>query len=69
MLATLCFALVVLTFLAALGRSAMPRAERLPWARWSLRDLLGNVIAGGRRLVELHQRDPMTPQKRTPFHG
>ena len=47
----------------------MPRAERLPWVRWSLRDLLGNVVGGGRRLVELHQRDPMTPQKRTPFHG
>ncbi len=47
----------------------MPRAERLPLVRWSLRDLLGNVLAGGRRLVELHQRDPMAPQKRTPFHG
>lgn len=68
MVPTICLAVLVLVFLAALGRSAMPRAERLPLARWSTSDLLGNVVAGSRRLVQLHQRNPMTPQRRTPFH-
>jgi hypothetical protein len=59
---------VVVAVFAALGRSAMPRAERLPWTRWSTRDVLGNAAAGARRLSQLHQRNPMTPQRRTPFH-
>lgn len=69
MFATVCYVIVVLTFFAALGRSAIPRAERIPWVRWSLRDLLANVVAGARLLVDLHERDPLTPQRRTPFHG
>ncbi len=67
-LPTLCFVIVVLAILAALGRSAMPSAERLPLMRWSTRDLLGNVLAGARRLAQLHQRDQMTPPKRTRSH-
>lgn len=69
MFPTICLVGVLLAFFAALGRSAMPRAERLPWTRWSTRDLLGNAVAGMRRLTELHRRDPLTPQRRTPFHG
>lgn len=68
MVATICLALAFLAYLAALGRSAMPRTERLPVTRWTARDLLGNVVVGGRRLIELHERNPMTPHRRTPLH-
>jgi len=68
-LPTICLVLGVLAFFAALGRSDMPRSERLPWTRWSARDVLGNAAAGVRRLTELHEHDPLTPQRRTPFHG
>lgn len=68
MLPTICLAVASVAFLAALGRSAIPRAERLPWTRWTAKDLIGNVVLGCRRFVELNQRNPMTPHKRTPFH-
>jgi hypothetical protein len=68
MLASLCFVVLLVVFYAALGRSATPPAERLPWTRWTAKDLLGNVVAGVRRLIELHERDPLTPHRRTPFH-
>ncbi len=68
MLPTMMFVVVLLVFFAALGRSAMPPAERRPVTRWSTRDLLGNALAGCRRLAQLHQRNPMTPHRRTPFH-
>lgn len=69
MFATLCFVLAVVWFFAALGRGATPRAERLPWTRWGARDLLANVVIGLRRLVQLSERNPMTPHKRTYFHS
>jgi hypothetical protein len=68
-LPTIMFVVALLAVFAALGRSAMPRAERVPVTRWSARDLLGNALAGARRLAQLHERNPMTPQRRTPFHG
>lgn len=69
MLATICFITLVVVFYAALGRNAMPRAERRPWTRWTVRDLLGNVIAGVRRLIQLHERDPLSPHKRMFLDG
>lgn len=68
MFATLLFLCLVVWFFAALGRGATPHAERLPWTRWTARDLLANVVLGGRRLLELNDRNPMTPHKRTSFH-
>jgi len=58
-------ALVVLmvAWLAALGRSATPRAERLPWRSWTVSDLAGNVWLGARRLAELQERNPVTPHR------
>jgi hypothetical protein len=64
MLPTVCFVALLVAFFAALGRSTTPRAERVPWTRWTVRDLLANVVLGGRRLLELHERNPMT----TPTH-
>lgn len=55
-MATLLFLLLLTLFLGALGRSATPRTERLPWWTWTLRDLTANVVRGGRVLVELNQR-------------
>lgn len=69
MFPTLCFVLAVVWFFAALGRGATPKAERLPWTRRTPQDLLPNVVLGGRRLLELSERNPMTPHKRTAFHG
>lgn len=68
MILTICVAVVYVTFFAALGRSATPRHERLPWTRWTLRDLCGNVALGFRRLNELSERNAMGPRQRTPFH-
>lgn len=65
MLATILFVVVIVVFLAGLGRSTMPRSERLPWMRWSARDLLGNVLLGVRWLLELDDRHP---RRNTPFH-
>lgn len=48
--------LVLAAFLAALGRSAVPHSERLPWRTWTLQDLAANVVHGGRVLIDLHQR-------------
>lgn len=69
MLATFCLVIAVVWLFAALGRGATPHGERLPWTRWTPRDLLANVVLGGRRLLELNERNPMTPHRRTPFHG
>lgn len=69
MFLTICLVISFVAFLAALGRSVTPRAERLAWSRWTARDLLGNVVLGGRRLIELDERNPMTRHRRTPFHS
>lgn len=45
--------LTLTAFLAALGRSTTPTAERLPLRTWTWRDLLGNIFHGVRRLSEL----------------
>jgi hypothetical protein len=47
--------LLLTVFLAALGRSAIPHNERLPWRTWTLRDLAANVVHGARVLAELDQ--------------
>jgi hypothetical protein len=67
MLPTICFVALLLAFFAAFGRATTPRAERLPWTRWTARDLLANVVLGGRRLLELHERNPMTTHQRSPY--
>ncbi|WP_299442288.1 hypothetical protein [uncultured Phycicoccus sp.] len=69
MFATVCFVALVVWLFAALGRGATPPAERLPWTRWTARDLLGNAVLGGLRLLQLSDRNPMTPHKRTAFHA
>ena len=56
--------LLLTVFLAALGRSAIPHNERLPWRTWTLRDLAANVVHGARVLVELDQRQ--RPHGNTP---
>ncbi len=61
MLATVMLVIAFLTFLAALGRGATPKSERLPVRAWGVADLIGNVVLGARRLAELHERDPRTP--------
>ena len=45
--------LTLTAFLAALGRSTTPTAERLPLRTWTWRDLLGNIFHGARRLSGL----------------
>lgn len=69
MIFTICLVVLVVAFYATLGRSATPRAERLPVSTWTAKDLLRNVVLGYRRHLELDRRNPMTPHKRTPFHG
>lgn len=66
MLSTVCLLTAVVVWLAALGRSATPRHERLPWTRWTIKDLIGNTILGARRLAELQERNPLTPHRCTP---
>lgn len=46
------FIMLLVVFLAALGRSAIPKGERVPWRTWTLRDLAVNVVRGGRVLLE-----------------
>ena len=69
MYATLAFVIAVVWLFAALGRGSTPPAERVPWTRWTPRDLLANVLRGGRRLLELDERSPRASRRRTPFHG
>lgn len=61
MLPTIVFIVLLVSFFAALGRGATPKAERLPWTGWGAKDLIANVVIGARRLVQLHQRDPRLP--------
>lgn len=46
----------VVAWLAALGRQAMPKAERLPLKCWRLRELMSNVIIGYHQLVCVSRR-------------
>lgn len=61
MITTLCFVAIVIAYLAALGRSASPRAELVPWGDWSKKDWVANVGRGMTRLVELQNRNPLGP--------
>lgn len=55
-MATLLFILTLTVFLAAVGRDAIPPAERLPVQAWTWRDLIANIARGARRPPELNQR-------------
>lgn len=55
-MSTLLFLLILTVFLAALGRSVTPRAERLPWLTWTARDLVTNVARGVRVLCQPNER-------------
>lgn len=55
-MATLLLLLLLTAFFAALGRSAIPRDERLPWWTWTLRDLTANVVRGIRVLADVGER-------------
>lgn len=61
MLSTVVLAVALVTVLAALGRSATPRAERLPLTSWGFGNLVAHVVLGVRRLNQLHERDWRTP--------
>lgn len=52
MFATILFVAVLVAFMAALGRAATPRHERIPWTSWTARDLGANVLLGIRRFAE-----------------
>lgn len=52
---TLLFLLILTLILAALGRAAIPRAERVPLRAWRWPDLLANIARGGRVLWTLHE--------------
>lgn len=43
---TILFLSLLLLHLAALGRSTIPPAERLPWRTWTMRDLSANTLRG-----------------------
>lgn len=66
MIATI-FIVVIAVYLAALGRSASPRAERVPWTTWSTAALIRNVIQGARRFADLQKRNSMTPHRAPPL--
>lgn len=66
--AALIFALVGV-WLAALGRSTMPRAERLPISEWGWREVVANVAIGYRQLVAVHERMRWTASRRDPPGG
>lgn len=63
---TLCIPVVLVAFLAALGHSATPRAERTPWTRWIPVGLARNTVRGARRLVELDERSPLATYRHAP---
>ncbi len=59
-LGPLVYVAAVVVVVAALGRSVVPRAERLPVRAWGWRDLIGNTVTGLRvlaRLGEAKDRD------------
>ncbi len=65
---TLLIPIILVAFLAALGHSATPRAERLPWRRWIPLGLVRNTVLGTRRLVALYERGPVATYQRTQSH-
>lgn len=46
----------VATWLAVLGRQAMPKRERLPLNQWRTKELFSNVAIGYRQLISVNQR-------------
>ncbi len=52
---TVLFLLMITAFFAALGRSATPPAERVPWWTWTGRDVVANVVNGFRVLDALDE--------------
>ncbi len=69
MLLTLCFVATLVAFFAALGRGSVPREERVPWTQWTARDVAANVVLGGRRLLQLDQRNPRSRRRRMYLRG
>ncbi|NYF97127.1 hypothetical protein [Janibacter cremeus] len=53
--AALIFTLVG-AWLAALGRQAQPRVERVPVGEWRLRDVVANIVIGYSLLVAAQER-------------
>lgn len=51
----LVFLLLLTVFLATLGRSAIPQAERPPWHIWTWRDVVANVARGARVLSKANE--------------
>ncbi len=60
-LPTILIVVALVASLAAFGRSTVPRAERLPWTRWTAKDLIANVVVGCRRFIELNERNRRRP--------
>lgn len=55
MAATLLYLLILTVILAAIGRGAIPCAERLPLRAWRGPDLLANIVRGVRVLGMLNE--------------
>lgn len=55
MAATLLFVLFLTVVLAAAGRAAIPRTERLPLRAWKGSDLLANIVHGLRVVSSLNE--------------
>lgn len=56
MIPLLLFVVLVVAFLAALGRNGVPRAERIPVWSWGFRDLAANLALGARVMGSLSAR-------------
>lgn len=55
-MATLSLVILLVVFFVTLGRSGVPRDDRLPWAAMNLRDVVLAVVAGCRVLHHVHDR-------------
>ena len=56
MVGFLVFLVLLLAFFAILGRSSMPRIERVPLLSWGFRDLAANLVLGVRVFIVMSRR-------------